>query len=42
MCISQVSTRILEAHTNVKDLSLTEAKLNYIKGTCNVKGKMCG
>lgn len=23
--------RILEAHTNVKDLSLTDAKLNYIK-----------
>nr|CAH0104319.1 unnamed protein product [Daphnia galeata] len=28
---NKVSTRILEAHTNVKDLSLTEAKLNYIK-----------
>lgn len=23
--------RILEAHTNVKDLTLTEAKLNFIK-----------
>lgn len=31
----QVSTRILEAHANVKDLTLTEAKLNYIKGKMN-------
>ena len=30
--MKQLSTRILEAHANVKDLSLTEAKLNYIKG----------
>ena len=29
---SQLTTRILEAHANVKDLTLTEAKLNYIKG----------
>jgi len=28
---NKLSTRILEAHANVKDLSLTEAKLNYIK-----------
>lgn len=28
---NKVATRILEAHANVKDLTLTEAKLNYIK-----------
>lgn len=29
--LSQLVQRILEAHANVKDLSLIEAKLNYIK-----------
>lgn len=28
---NKLTTRILEAHANVKDLTLTEAKLNYIK-----------
>jgi len=28
---NKLTTRLLEAHANVKDLTLTEAKLNYIK-----------
>ena len=27
----QIATRILEAHTNVQDMNLLEAKMNYIK-----------
>lgn len=32
----QLVQRILEAHANVKDLSLIEAKLNYIKAWQNL------
>lgn len=30
-CLAQLVQRILEAHANLKDLALMEAKMNYIK-----------